>query len=52
MQERDRRDRERSVAPTLPADDAVVVDSTRMTLDQVIERIESLARQRIASLTT
>jgi len=52
MQERDRRDRERSVAPTLPADDAVVVDSTRMTLDQVIARIESLARERIASLST
>lgn len=52
MQERDRRDRERSVAPTLPADDAVVVDSTRMTLDQVIGRIESLARERIASLAT
>ncbi|MGB0513894.1 MAG: (d)CMP kinase, partial [Wenzhouxiangellaceae bacterium] len=52
MQERDRRDRERSVAPTVPAADAVVVDSTRMTLEQVIGRIESLARERIASLAT
>ena len=46
MQERDRRDRERAVAPTVPAADAVVVDSTRLSLDQVIERVAELARQR------
>jgi cytidylate kinase len=46
MQERDRRDRERAVAPTVPASDAVVVDSTVLSLDQVIDRIESLACQR------
>lgn len=46
MQERDRRDRERAVAPTVPAADAVVVDSTRLSLDQVIERIATLACQR------
>ena len=45
MQARDRRDRERSVAPTVPAPDAVVVDSTRMSLDQVIERVVGLARE-------
>jgi len=36
--ERDRRDRERSVSPTVPADDAIVIDSTSMSLDAVIER--------------
>lgn len=46
MQARDRRDRERSVAPTVPAGDAVVVDSTRLSLDQVIEHVVGLARQR------
>lgn len=46
MQARDRRDRERSVAPTVPAPDAIVVDSTRLSLDQVIERVVGLARQR------
>jgi len=46
MQERDRRDRERAVAPTVPATDAVIVDSTHLSLEQVIERIAALARQR------
>lgn len=46
MQARDRRDRERSVAPTVPAPDAIVVDSTHLSLDQVIERVVGLARKR------
>jgi len=46
MQERDRRDRERAVAPTVPATDAVTVDSTHLSLEQVIERIAALACQR------
>lgn len=49
MRERDRRDRERAVAPTVPASDAVVVDSTVLSLDQVIDRIVSLAFQRFDS---
>lgn len=50
MQARDRRDRERSVAPTVPAPDAVVVDSTHLSLDQVIERVVGLARERFGDL--
>jgi len=46
MQERDRRDRERAVSPTVPADDAIVVDSTDLPLDAVVERIETLVRRR------
>ncbi|MDT8408638.1 MAG: (d)CMP kinase [Wenzhouxiangellaceae bacterium] len=46
MQARDRRDRERAVAPTVPASDAVAVDSTCLSLDQVVECIVELARQR------
>lgn len=45
LEERDRRDRERAVSPTVPADDAVVVDSTRMTLDEVVDHVEQLVRQ-------
>lgn len=40
--ERDRRDRERSVSPTIPADDAIVIDSTSMPLEAVIEQALSL----------
>lgn len=46
MQARDRRDRERSVAPTVPAPDAIVVDSTNLSLDEVIERVVGLARNQ------
>lgn len=48
MQARDRRDREREVAPTLPAADAITIDSTHLTLDEVIERVLGLARERFA----
>ncbi|MEM1081717.1 MAG: (d)CMP kinase [Pseudomonadota bacterium] len=39
MLARDRRDRERAVAPTVPATDAVVIDSTDLSLDQVVDTI-------------
>ena len=42
--ERDRRDSARSVAPLRPAADAVVIDSTGMTVDDVVSRILYLAR--------
>ena len=45
MQARDRRDRERAVAPTAPAADAVVVDSTQLSLHEVIEYVVGLARR-------
>jgi cytidylate kinase len=37
--ERDKRDMEREAAPLRQADDAVLVDTTGMTIDQVVERI-------------
>lgn len=37
IKERDDRDRNRAVAPLVPASDALVIDSTGMTIDQVIE---------------
>jgi cytidylate kinase len=39
MEQRDRRDSERAVAPLKQADDAVAVDSTGSRVDQVVERI-------------
>lgn len=46
IRERDSRDASRDLAPMRPADDAVVVDSSRMTLDEVIDHIEVAVRQR------
>lgn len=36
---RDARDQERKVAPLKPADDALVIDSTDLSIDQVVNRI-------------
>ena len=42
--ERDARDRGRSVSPLRAADDAVVVDTTSMALDAVVERVLAVVR--------
>jgi cytidylate kinase len=42
LRERDERDRNRTTSPLRPADDAVVIDSTNLSLDQVLARIEDL----------
>ncbi len=39
MQERDAHDRSRTTAPLKPAADAVVIDSSSMTVDQVVENM-------------
>lgn len=44
--ERDRRDSTRPVSPLKPAADAVLVDSTSMTIEEVVEHVLRLARSR------
>jgi cytidylate kinase len=39
---RDLRDQSRSIAPLRPAEDAVIIDSTEMSIDEVFNRIVSL----------
>lgn len=48
MIERDTRDRTRAVAPTLPAADAVLLDTSDMTADDVFEKACSIVRQKMA----
>jgi cytidylate kinase len=43
--ERDRRDAERAVAPLRRADDAVAVDTTAMSLDEVVAVVEGIVRR-------
>ena len=45
--ERDRRDSNRPIAPLKPADDAVIVDSTSMSIDAVVLRVLELARAKL-----
>lgn len=48
MQQRDRRDQERAVAPLRQAEDAVAVDSTGSTVDQVVERIMEEIKKKMS----
>jgi cytidylate kinase len=43
--ERDRRDREREVAPLQPAADAVIIDTSNLTLDEVVTRMATEVRR-------
>lgn len=45
IRERDRRDRTRADSPLGPAPDAVLIDSTDLTLEQVIERAAALVER-------
>jgi cytidylate kinase len=45
QEKRDRRDAARDLAPMVPAADAVRLDSTAMTLEQVIDRMEREVRR-------
>ncbi len=46
IRERDARDRNRAVAPLVPADDAVVIDTSDLSIDEVVERACEVIRAR------
>jgi len=48
QQERDQRDAARAIAPMVPAADAIVLDSTGLTLTEVVERMEQEVRRRMS----
>lgn len=48
LRERDHRDRTRAASPLAPAEDAVVLDSTNMSEDEVLNKIEELVEKRMA----
>ncbi len=45
--ERDRRDENREVAPLRPADDAELVDTTELSIDEVVERLKSQVQSKL-----
>ncbi len=49
LQERDRRDSTRVTSPLVAAADAIHVDSSRLTLDEVIAEIERIVSARLAA---
>ncbi len=48
LRERDQRDRTRTVSPLQPAADALVLDSTSMSEDEVLRRVEELVQRKLA----
>jgi CMP/dCMP kinase len=48
LRERDRRDRTRAASPLVPAPDALILDSTGMSEDEVVEKVERFLKSKMA----
>jgi len=46
IEQRDARDQSRSISPLVPAEDAIVIDSTALTADEVLQAACELAKSR------
>ncbi len=46
IEQRDKSDAARSVGPLTPADDAIVVDTTALSIDEVVDKLFNYVRQR------
>lgn len=49
QEERDQRDAARDLAPMVPAADAIILDSTHLSLDRVVDRMEQEVRKKVSS---
>jgi cytidylate kinase len=47
LRERDRRDRMRANSPLVPAPDAIVLDSTSLSEQEVLDRVEALVQEKL-----
>ncbi|MGA2887691.1 MAG: (d)CMP kinase [Terracidiphilus sp.] len=52
LRARDERDRNRADSPLKPAPDSVLLDSTRLTLDEVVAAAEAIVATKLAALET
>lgn len=52
LEERDKRDKERTIAPLRPAEDAICIDTDKLTIEQVVERVLSEVRKVFPALKT
>lgn len=49
IQARDERDSTRNISPLKPAEDAVIVDTTSLSIDQVVEQVLLLVKERFGT---
>ena len=52
LRERDHRDRTRAASPLQAAKDAVLIDSTKLNEEEVLEQVEELAKQKLGALSS
>jgi CMP/dCMP kinase len=48
LRDRDERDRNRADSPLKPAEDAILLDSTHMSLEEVVEKAEAIVTEKLA----
>ncbi len=48
VKERDKMDTERKESPLKPAEDSIIIDTTNKTIDEVVEEIINLAKERMS----
>lgn len=51
IDERDQRDEQRAVAPLVPATDAVEINTSALTIDDVLNKLEEIVRARMRSIS-
>jgi CMP/dCMP kinase len=51
IRERDQRDAARPVSPLKPADDAIVLDCSQLSINEVVDRISGLLAERVSRAT-
>ncbi|QDT97634.1 (d)CMP kinase [Gimesia aquarii] len=49
IDERDQRDEQRTVAPLVPADDAIEFNTSTLTIEEVLDQLEQIVRSRMSS---
>jgi cytidylate kinase len=49
LRDRDQRDRTRTVSPLVPAPDAVILDSSKLSEDEVMARVEELVQRKLGN---
>jgi cytidylate kinase len=50
LEERDQRDRSRATSPLVPAADAMRIDSTGLSIEEVMERVERVVAEKLATI--
>jgi cytidylate kinase len=51
IEERDKSDQDRTVGPLKPAEDAIVVDTTNLSIEQVVEKLAGYVKERCSKKT-